>query len=292
MLKGKIDATLYFKLVLFNISDLSNLELEDNENICGGDIRNLVFPDLDVSKYENKIGDKFLLIYQDAREVFLNCQHWLNKAKEYYAPDTLASDYIQLVQDTSEAYSLLAFFEDDSERQAKMHKRRIDIIEDLLKLVNPTYYLNYCQQLWYELGMIYTQILNIKLDKAKYDSKPHLTKKINMLCEKSIENYEIFIDSFKDTNGVLSSQLEEDQIRSVICAYGYIGRNSMKRIALDTQTRLNYAKKCLESHQAVVDICMRDNNTAKICSVEYSLCQEMVRMLPTKIKELEKELAA
>lgn len=272
---------------------MSNLELEDNENICGGDIKNLIFSDLDVSKYEKKIGDQFLLTYQDAREVFLSCQSWLNKAKEYYKLDTLASDYIELVQDSSQSYSYLAFFEEDDERRSKMHKRRVDMLEDLIKEINPTYYLQYCRQLWYELGEVYSEILNIKLDKlnkTKEKPSPHNLKKINMLCEKSIENYDNFLNSVKDKNGKMPIKLDFDLIRPVISAYAFIGRNSMKRIAVDKNVQLVHVKKSYDSYQAVVDICKHDKDAAKMMKEEYSLCQEMVNILPLKIKKLENEL--
>ncbi|XP_026483582.1 KIF-binding protein-like [Vanessa tameamea] len=275
------------------ITDMSNLELEDNENICGGDIKKLIFSDLDVTKYEKKIGDKFLLTYQDAREVFLCCQSWLNKAKEYYKLDTLASDYIELVQDSSQSYCYLAFFEEDDERRAKMHKRRVDMLEDLIKEINPTYYLQYCRQLWYELGEVYSEILNIKLDKlnkTKEKPSPHILKKINMLCEKSIENYDHFLNSVKDKNGIMPVKLEFDVIRPVISAYAFIGRNSMKRIAIDKNVQLTHVRKSYDSYQAVVDICKNDPEAAKMMKEEYSLCQEMVNILPLKIKKLENEL--
>ncbi|OWR40798.1 hypothetical protein KGM_207665 [Danaus plexippus plexippus] len=274
------------------ITDMSNLELEDNENICGGDIKKLIFQDLDVTKYESKIVDKFLLTYQDARDVFLCCQTWLNKAKEYYKLDSLASDYIELIQDSSQSYSYLAFFEEDDERRAKMHKRRIDMLEDLIKEINPTYYLQYCRQLWYELGEVYSEILNIKLDKlnkSKEKPTPHLLKKVNMLCEKSIENYDHFLNSVKDKNGEMPAKLEFDMIRPVISAYAFIGRNSMKRIALDKNVQLNHVKKSYDSYQAVVDICKRDQEAARMMNEEHSLCQEMVNILPLKIKKLERE---
>lgn len=277
------------------ITDMSNLDLEDNENICGGDIKKLVFPDLDVTKYENKIGDKFLLTYQDAREVFLSCQSWLNKAKEYYKLDSLASDYITLIQDSSQSYSYLAFFEEDDERRAKMQKRRIDMLEDLIKEINPTYYLQYCRQLWYELGEVYSEILNIKLDKLNKSNEkptPHLLKKINMLCEKSIENYDHFLDSVKDKNGKMPLKLELDIIRPVISAYAFIGRNCMKRIALDKNVQLSHVKKSYDSYKTVVDICENDEDAAKMMREEYSLCQEMVRILPVKIKKMETELSS
>lgn len=271
---------------------MSNLKLEDTENICSGDIKNLIFPDLDVSEFEKKIVDKFLLTYQDAREVFLSCQSWLNKAKEYYKLDTLASDYIELIQDSSQAFSYLAFFEEDDERRAKMHKRRIDMLEDLLKEINPTYYMQYCRQLWYELGEIYTDILNIKLEKlnnSKERPSPQALKKINLLCEKSIEMYDHFINSVKDKNGKMPFKLEVEHVRPLISAYAFIGRNSMKRIALDKNVQIANAQKSYDSYKAVVDICTNDPDAAEMMQEEYSLCKDMVQILPIKIKKLEME---
>lgn len=273
---------------------MSNLTLEDHENICGGDITKLVFSDIDVSKYENMIGDKFLLTYQDAREVFLNCQTWLNKAKEYYKLETLASDYIELIQDSSQSYSYLAFFEEDDERRAKMHKRRIDMLEDLLKEINPTYYLQYCRQLWFELGEVYSDILNIKLEKLNKTTEkptPHALKKINSLCEKSIENYDHFLNSCRDKNGVMPTKLNYDLIRPVISAHAFIGRNSMKKVAVDKLSQLRNVQKSFDSYQAVVDICMNCEEAAAMMYEEFSLCQEMVKILPIKIKRLQIETA-
>ncbi|XP_059055476.1 KIF-binding protein-like [Achroia grisella] len=275
------------------ISDMSDLKLDDTENICGGDMKTLIFPDIDVTKYESKIGYKFLSTYQDAREVFLSCQSWLNKAKEYYRADVLASDYTELMQDSSQSYSYLAFFEEDDERRAKMHKRRIDILEDLLKEINPTYYMQYCRQLWYELGEVYSDILNIKLDKInKEKPTPHALKKVNLLCEKSIENYDNFLNSVRNKNGQMPKKLEFELIRPVISAYAFIGRNSMKRIALDKNTQLRHVQKSYDSYSAVVDICMNDKDAAVMMHEEYILCQEMVKILPIKINKLQAELAA
>lgn len=283
---------MYSQTKNFVFSDMSNISLEDNENICGGDMKSLIFPDLDISTYENKVTDKFLLTYHDGRQVFMSCQNWLNKAKEYYKLETLASDYIELVQDSSASYNYLAFFEEDDERRSKMHKRRIDMLEDLVKEINPLYYLQYCRQLWYELGEIYSDILNIKLDKLKTNEKPtaHALKKINNLCEKSIENYDHFLNSVKDKNGEMPVKLDVDTIRPVVSAYAFIGRNSMKRIAVDKTVQLNHVTKSYESYQAVVDICTRDKDAAKMMKEEFSLCQEMVNILPLKIKKLQAEL--
>lgn len=74
------------------------------------------FTSLDLSSYEDQITDKYILTYDDARKVFLNSQEWLNKAKMYYTLENHASDCVQIIQDCSQLYKYLAFFEEDEER--------------------------------------------------------------------------------------------------------------------------------------------------------------------------------
>lgn len=275
---------------MFFITGLSKLTFEDHEKIKGIDITKLSFPDLDVSKYENQIGYQYLLTYEDARQVFLSCQMWLNKAKEYYKLDTLASDYIEIVQDSSQSYSYLAFFEEDDDRRSKMHKRRVDMLEELLKQVNPVYYLQFCRQIWFELGEVYSEMLNIKLDKqnkVRGNPVPQALKKINTICEKSIENYTAYLNSVKDKEGKMPASLTDDLIRPVISAYAFIGRNSMNRIAVDKSMHLIHLQQSLDSYQAVVDICMASETAAAKMHEEFQLCREMVNILPLKIKKIQ-----
>lgn len=275
------------------ITDMANLTFEDNENICAGNFKNLVFTDVDVSKYENMIVDTFLLTFEDARKVFLNCQNWINKAKEYYKLDTLASDHIELVQDNSQAYCYLAFFEGDDRRKTIMYKRRADMLEEVVKEINPTYYLQYCRQLWFELGEIYTEMLNIQLDKhQKRKGKPVLNtlKKINILSEKSMENYEFFIDTIKDKYGSIPTTIDPDLLRPVITSFVYIGRNSTKRITLDKTSQLYSLKKSYEAYRSVIEICAADPKAAVVMQEEERLCKEMMDILPFKLKRLESEV--
>lgn len=273
----------------FLISDLSNLKFADDENIEGG-VENLVFENLEICTFENIITDKFLLTYEDARKVFLCCQDWLEKAKKYYSLENLASDHIKIIQDHSQAYSYLAFFEEDDDRQSKMHKKRINMIEDLLKEINPTYYMQYCRQLWYELGEIYTDILNIKLDKVnKSDERPtpHALAKINGLCDKSIESYSQFLTSLKDPKtGNFPEKLDDDVIKPVVNAYAVIARNNMKKIALDKNVQLENVTKSYEAYKAAVNIGEKSEYALSIMSEEIGLCKEMVNILPLKISKL------
>ncbi|KAG8243441.1 hypothetical protein J6590_045292 [Homalodisca vitripennis] len=132
-----------------------------------GELSGLQFSLLELSVYEDQVTDSFVLTYDDARTVFLNCQQWLGQAKLYYTLDDHASDHVRIIQDYSELYRNLVFFEDDEERQCKMHKRRVDLLEGVVKELNPTYFLTTCQELWFELGETYTAMVDIKLSKLE-----------------------------------------------------------------------------------------------------------------------------
>lgn len=102
------------------------------------------FP-LDLAAIEGQISDQFVLTYDDAKQVFLEAQSYLNKAKEYYSLENEASQYARIIQDYASLYKNLAFFDDDSANQAKLHKRRADHLEAVQNELNPTFYLNICR---------------------------------------------------------------------------------------------------------------------------------------------------
>lgn len=53
------------------------------------------------------------------------------KAKEYYQMDGYVTDHIEILQDHSALFKVLAFFEEDLERRCRMHKRRVDMLEPI-----------------------------------------------------------------------------------------------------------------------------------------------------------------
>lgn len=66
--------------------------------------------------YEDQVTDSYVLTFEEARAVFLNAQQWLNQAKLFYTLNEHASDHVQVVEDLSELYRNLIFFEDDDDR--------------------------------------------------------------------------------------------------------------------------------------------------------------------------------
>lgn len=81
-----------------------------------------------------------------------------------------------------------------------MHKRRVDMLEDVLTSVNHQCYLVLCRDIWHELGEIYYEMLNIKLGKTKDNNgdtvpDPRVLNKLNTLTQKSLDNFGYFLDS-------------------------------------------------------------------------------------------------
>lgn len=121
------------------------------------------FSHIDLGDTENQITAQYIINYSEAREVFLKGQKWLNEAKIYYNIDNRCSDYVEIIQDSSQLYKLLAFFETEPDRKAKMHRRRVDMLIDLLNKLNQQYYMVVCRQMLFEVGEITNEILDIKV---------------------------------------------------------------------------------------------------------------------------------
>lgn len=71
----------------------------------------------------------------------LQIQELVTEAKKLYTLDDFCSDYVELIQDHSRAFKSLCVFELNEDRRSKMHKRRADMLEDIIGELNPQYYL-------------------------------------------------------------------------------------------------------------------------------------------------------
>lgn len=276
-------------------TDLAKLELEPESSVSQEDLQHLKFDSLDVSEEELQITDKYILTFEEAREVFQKVKVRLDKAQSYYTLETLASDYIEIVQDHCQLYFNLAFFEENPDSQAKIHKRRSDLLEGVVKAVNPKYYLQYCRQIWFELGNTYTELMNLKLDKLKGSGDrptPHALTKINGLVEKGIQNFNHFIDSFKDNvTGEFPTKVDENGEKAFLQAYVHIGALYSRFITLDKTMSLAHVKGSYDAYKKVVVYCQDNEKAADSIKSEIVICREMVQLLPVKIAKLTQELS-
>ena len=93
-----------------------------------------------VADQEEKIGCELAPNFDEARTVFLFGTNCLEDAKSYFSKDSHCSDYVSILQSHSQFYKMLADFEPDVARKCKMHKRRIDMLAEILKVGRCPYF--------------------------------------------------------------------------------------------------------------------------------------------------------
>ncbi|XP_076245249.1 KIF-binding protein [Calliopsis andreniformis] len=237
----------------------------------------------EIEQIANQITDKYLLDFSDAKLVFLNTQKWLEQAKTYYTLENHASDHVSIVQDVSQAYKYLLFFEEDKDRQAKMHKKRINALESVVKELNPQYYKSACRQIWFELGEIYSDILDLKLDRlnsSKEKPAPQTLMKINQLAKNSIQNFQSFLNSIETRNNDSGiKEFPDDLMQPALFCYFYIGRLYKKIITPNETAKLENAQNSLNAFKFVIDYCNKYPKAAEVMRVELNHCKEFVNLL-------------
>lgn len=248
-----------------------------------------MFFNLELTSIENQITDAPVCVFDEARKVFLKMQAWLNAAKDFYVIDGHCSDYVDIVRDQSQVYKLLAFFEIDLERQCKMHKRRADMLEVVLKELNRQYYLLVCRQLMFELGEIYSTMLDNKLALIETSDDPpsgHACKKINLLAQQSIGHFQAFVESFRKTDGKLPEQFQDSDERPVMIAHFYCGRLFSKFVESDVAKNVQNLKHSLDYYKFLVTYCQRNESAREKVKSELEICEEMVVLLPAKMDKI------
>ncbi|XP_046753046.1 KIF-binding protein-like [Diprion similis] len=277
-------------------SEISKMQLDEKSGVTEECIENLRFTKIEkeIETIANQLTDKYALDFNDARTIFLNSQQWLDEAKKYYTLESHASDHVQVIQDVSQLFKFLSFFEEDEDRQSKMHKRRIDALEKIVTELNPQYYQTVCRQLWIELGEVYCDILDIKLERLQASNERPTAQaltKINNLARSAIGNFQNFLDSLVDpATHNFPDKFSEDLVRPALFAYFFLGRLHYKIITPDKHAQLENLRNSLNAYKALIGYCEKDEKAAELMSVELSVCKDFVNLLPLKIEKLTREL--
>ncbi|XP_043230360.1 KIF-binding protein-like [Amphibalanus amphitrite] len=252
----------------------------------------LFFRQLELGELEKQMTDTPVRDFEEARKVFLCAQRWIQKAKQYYTLEEHASDHVEVVREHSQLFKALIFFESDLDRQCKMYKRRVDLLEPLLAELNPTYYLMVIRQLQYELAEIYSDIAQCKVelqrdrDKRGQHVTAHVVQKINHLAHQSIKYFDLFLNTLKDSEGHYPDKFEEDLTRPVLIAYFHLGHLYNRLMEIELKPKLANVQKSIAAYQFIIDYCDRVPLGAEKMAEELSACREMARLLPTKMDRI------
>lgn len=228
----------------------------------------------------------FVSEFEEARKVFLFGQNQIKEVKTYYTLSDHANNHVQLIRDNSKLYKSLLLYEADLSRQCKMHKRRIDMLEDVLSKLNPQYYLAVCRQLKFELGETYYELIDLKLkiiNSSPQNNVLPAVKKVNSLIVRAIDNFKTFIDSLKDRDGLMPKTFEDDLVRPTLIAHSYLGGLYLKLVESDTVKKLQNLSKSEENYKYIINYTEKNPSQAHFVEKELPVVKEMIELMPEKI---------
>ena len=181
------------------------------------------FESLEVGDLESQVTAELVDSCEAARAVFLFGQRKVEDSKTFYTLEEMASGYVEVVQDLSLLYKLLACFETEVVYKCRLHKRRIDILSATLSELNQQHYLAVCRQLTYELAEAHSELANLKIVQTSEAPSPQAVGKINRHINSSIAHFQRFVDSFRE-KGELPGDLEPELLRPILSAQLSCGR--------------------------------------------------------------------
>ena len=247
------------------------------------------FEGVDVSAIESEMPYSPVDNFDAARSVFLFGQKCVESAKRFFTLEWHATDYVSIVQDHSQLFKYLIFFEPGLDRKCRMYKRRADMLEDVLKELNPQHYLVLMRQLFFEVAIIYSEMADCKITIVSDTEKPtsHSVLKINKLIGQSLKYFDNFINSFQDHSGRLPVKFDKECLRSILSAKFWVARLHSKMIVVSPQAQLENTKKSLQNYQWIVTYHKANSADVDACfAEELKMCQEMVDLLPHKLTKM------
>ncbi|CAN8000510.1 unnamed protein product [Ixodes hexagonus] len=242
----------------------------------------------EVAALEAAVTDQLVMDFEGAKPVFLACQRWLTEAKEYYTLQNHATDYIEIVQESSKLYKELAHFEPAADRRCKMHKRRIDMLEEVLKEVNPRFYLHPCRQVMFELGETYGELMDTKFASLPAAVRPnsHAVKKINSLVDKAVRHFSAFLDTLREPDGQFPDSFADELARPALVAHFCVGRLHSKKVAQDPREQFANFEKTKVNYEFVQDYCRKVPEHAPLVKEELEVMAELLQLIPGTLQNM------
>ena len=230
--------------------------------------------------------------YDTCLVVWKKCSHWFTVAKEHFQLDGFVTDHLDIVQDLSRSYKMLAYYDKDPSRKSKMYKRRLDLLAPVEEIISPAVYAMQSKQLAWELSEIHDAMFDFKLNDALNES-PTLDaarrKKLLNIALKSVFMLTRFVGRFHNEGDPADTPLNDvDEVEWFLMGQLSIARMHGKvATVLDREGMIEQIKTSLEKYIFIVAYCDKNN---ELCSgkfvQELEICREMVALLPQKLDQI------
>jgi len=268
-----------------------------------------IVPQTDVAEKDADIEEKALrsqlacvgTSFESAREIFKLGNHYFGQALGYFVLDGFVTDHVKILQELSQMYRTLCFWERESKRAAAMMTRRVRMITPLLEQLNPNVYVAFWRQLSFEAAEMFQELYDLKacgkrlhgqqVDDDEEEEDSVKSARINELARKSIKFYGVFIESYHPNNKIPDA-IETDHVKVYLTARLNRARFRTHMRGVGVEEQLKFHRAALEEYEWIIAYGARNPEIVTnpdICmGKEMELCQEMVRMLPSKLSRIAK----
>jgi len=241
---------------------------------------------------------KYIINFEEvshAREMFLKALEHFNSAKKYYVLDGFVTEHFNILQDISSLYGALIVFEKDSDRVCKMIKRRIDLFEPLVQLLNPQHFTFMLQQITFRLGELYSELAEEKFmmiekeEEGIIKSTPaaaRQVKKTNSLISSSAKYFQQFVGMFP-INNTYNVEIEKENIEAYLMARLSIARLYSKLVTEQPVVQTKNLTSSLEQYKWISNYADRHKTETSAFQAEVFVCKQMVELLPLKISSIQ-----
>ena len=265
---------------------VENVEAADDEAVESPEFAELELGDRLEEVRGSKVTD-----WESARLLFLWSQARVVASQKYFSMEERCSEYVELAREHSQLYKHLISWEVEQDRQAKMLRRRADLLEPILAELNVAHYLLTVRQLRFELGEIFSDMMDLKHERLQAEpGNPQVIKKVNLLVQQAVRHFSAFQDTMK-VDGKLPEEYNEDTVRPALLCHFYLGRLASKLVVPDrSEQQLQNVLATFAAYKAIVDYCEAHPVAAEVMEGEVEVCREMVRLMPVRIEKLRREL--
>lgn len=240
--------------------------------------------------------------FEAAREIFKLSNHFFIMALEYFLLDGWVTEHVRILQELSQMYRTLQFWEKDPKRSAAMLKRRASLLCPLLEQLSPKVYVAFWRQLSYSSAEIYQELFELKVKGKLPGLGPLSTEdeeemvdvkkaaRCNELAKNSIKYYGIFLDSYH-SDGKQVDQVEREHASAYLQAKLNRARLRTKMIGISVDTQIEGNKLALDEYEEILAYGQRNPEVVESdanMSTEMRLCAEMAALLPSKLARLTK----
>jgi len=242
--------------------------------------------------------------FEAARHIFKLANHYFGKSLAHFLLDGWVTEHVRILQEISQMYRTMQFWEQDPKRSAAMLSRRARMLSPLLDVINPKVYVAFWKQMCFEMAEVYQELYELKAngkmpggpfkslvdeedDEAYVDSKRGA--QCNELARKSSAFYGRFVDSYHP-DGKVPERIDDDNVRGYLLARLNHARMGTKLQGISIDDQVEVSKIALREYEWILDYGNRNQEvwTKPEISMaqEMMLCKEMAAMLPSKLSQL------